>query len=90
MYILSHFGSILLRNSNPDADGLDLVLFYGLYNLSRSDMYVAVILSRIINAVVRDLQHMTDCQTTILELIYEKKTRILLLKIVHGEHQQNN
>ena len=30
--------------------------FYGLYNQSRSDMCVAVILSRIINAVVRDHQ----------------------------------
>ena len=56
IYILSHFGSILLCNSNPDADRLDLVLFYGLYNQSRSDMCVAVILSRIINAVVRDHQ----------------------------------
>ena len=48
MYIISYFGRILLCNSNSDVDdwyttysqhSKDL-LFYGAYNLSRSDMFL--------------------------------------------------
>ena len=53
-------------------------------------MCVAVILSRIINAVVRDLQQYDRVVKQPFYNLFMKITRILLLKIVHGEHQQNN
>ena len=55
-------------------------------------MCVAIILSRIIklNAVVRDHQQYDRVVKQQFYKWFKKITRLLLLKIVHGEHQQNN
>ena len=53
-------------------------------------MCVAIILSRIINAVVRDHQQYDRVVKQQFYKWFKKITRLLLLKIEHGEHQQNN
>ena len=53
-------------------------------------MCVAIILSRIINAVVRDHQQYDRVVKQQFYKWFKKITRHLLLKIVHEEHQQNN